>query len=121
MTHDDPRGAGTSTGIDETLEVFEGNPFAGGDTEKMLAFRNELEERHLLAILRDEAQMTLASVAERRGVTPDAARKAENQAIETMRLGTIVDQLRAIGYDIDPRWVVAVVAAALPERTLRGA
>lgn len=110
--------SGAAADVDEALDIFEGNPFAGVDTEKMLAFRNELEERHLLALLRDDARMTLAAVAERRGVTPDAARKAENQAIETMRLGTIVDQLRAIGYDINPRWVVAVLAAALPERTL---
>lgn len=69
-------------------------------------------------MLRTDAGLTLAEVARRRGVTKAAARQAENRDYDAMKVGSLIDQIRAIGYDVDAGWLVQALANHLPVRPL---
>ncbi len=99
-------------------EVFEGDPFADADPDAVNRNYQAVMERHILAVLRKGAGMTLAQVADNRGVTIAAARQAENRPLSTMKIASLIDQIRAIGYDVDEAWIVQSLAKNFPARTL---
>lgn len=98
--------------------LHEGNPFAHINPEQQADTLRAIKQRHLLGELRAAAGLTLAVVAANRGVTPDAARQTEHRDITNLKLSSLIDQIRAIGYDVDAEWVIEALADRLPERTL---
>ncbi|MGH1505613.1 MAG: helix-turn-helix domain-containing protein [Acidimicrobiales bacterium] len=72
--------------------------------------------RHLLASLRLDAGLTQQEVADRRGVSQGAVRQAETRDIAKMQVGLLLEQMRAIGHDVDVEWFIEVLAANAPAR-----
>jgi len=74
---------------------------APGREARLAARLRELNNRHLLVWLRQQAQLTQQEVADRLGQTRPAVSQAENRPLETMAVGTFIRHIDALGYRLD--------------------
>lgn len=68
---------------------------------------------HLLMSVRKGKGMTLEEVAGVRGVTRSAVHQAESRQFADLKIGSVLDHLVAVGYDVDEQWLTETLARAL--------
>jgi len=76
--------------------------------------RGRILARHLLATLRAESGKSLSDLARVRQVTKAAIHQAENRPLTKISIGSLLDHLQALGYDVDEEWIAQSLVQALP-------
>ena len=78
-----------------------GTHAAPGREAQVAALVEELNTRHLLVSLRQQAHLTQQEVADRLGQTRPAVSQAEIRPLETMAIGTFLRHVEALGYRLN--------------------
>lgn len=95
-------------------EFFTDADLPHADPEAVAEARSNVMARHVLATLRAERGMTLNEVAAERGVTKAAIHQIENKALGNLRISSMLNYLRGLGYDVDEDWLATSLCDALP-------